>query len=712
MKFKKILFIALAVLGFTNAVKADEGMWLPMLINKNYDQMKRQGFKLTPQDIYDINKGSLKDAIVWFGGFCTGEIVSEKGLVLTNHHCGYDVIASKSTPQDNILDNGFWAKNLSEEKPAEGLFVSILVRMEDVTAEVNAATKGLSGAERAAKYAEVSKEIVSKATAGTGYEAFVRDMFKGNQYFVFVTEKFTDIRLVGTPPQSVGKFGGDTDNWMWPRHTGDFSMFRIYAGKDNKPATYSKDNTPYKPKRSLAVSLKGVKDGDFSMVFGYPGRTNRYENSYGIKLAIEKVNPAIVKLRDIRLKSWKEQMDKSDSVRLLLSSEYANIANYWKYFIGQTEQLKHLKVYDFKKSEEAKFQSWATNKPEYASILADYGKAYEAYTPYALYPVYLSQGIFGASAISFARSFMAVEAGLKAGKPDVATSMKEQADEYYKSFNLPSDKKILAGTLLAFYNDIPKSQHPAIISEILAKYGSADPEEAFKKYSNDLYATTMFASKEKTEAFLATPELGKLQNDPAYQYVMAFISNYREKFMKNVDAFNATNTSLGQQYVKGIMAMNSGKLMYPDANSTMRLTYGNIKAYAPKDAVKYDFVTTIDGVIEKYIPKDGEFDLPANYLELYKKKDYGQYANEKGQLIVGFISNNDITGGNSGSPVLNGNGELIGLAFDGNWEAMSGDIVFDQKYKRTICADIRYVLWCIDKLGNAPHIVKEMKLIK
>lgn len=712
MKFKRVLLIALAIIGFTNAVKADEGMWLPMLINKNYDQMKRQGFKLTPQDIYDINKGSLKDAIVWFGGFCTGEIVSEKGLVLTNHHCGYDVIASKSTPQDNILDNGFWAKNNSEEKPAEGLFVSILVRMEDVTAQVNAATKGLEGAEKTAKYAEVSKEIVAKATAGTGYEAFVRDMFKGNQYFVFVTEKYTDIRLVGTPPQSVGKFGGDTDNWIWPRHTGDFSMFRIYAGKDNKPAAYSKDNVPFTPKRSLAVSLKGVKEGDFSMVFGYPGRTNRYENSYGIKLAIEKVNPAIVKLRDIRLKAWKEQMEKSDSVRLLLSSDYANIANYWKYFIGQTEQLKHLKVYDYKKEEEAKFQSWTANKPEYTSILADYGKAYEAYTPYALYPVYLSQGIFGATAVSFARSFMPVEAGLKAGKTDAVAPMKEQSDEFYKSFNLPSDKKILAGTLLAFYNDIPKDQHPALVGEILVKYGADDPEAAFKKYSDDLYANTMFASKAKTEAFLAAPELSKLQNDPAYQYVTAFITNYREKFMKNVDAFNATNAALGQKYVKGIMEMNPGKLMYPDANSTMRLTYGNIKAYAPKDAVKYAYETTIDGVIEKYVPKDSEFDLPANYLDLYKKKDFGQYANEKGQLIVGFISNNDITGGNSGSPVLNGNGELIGLAFDGNWEAMSGDIVFDQKYKRTICADIRYVLWCVDKLGNAPHIVKEMKIVK
>ncbi|MCO4291635.1 S46 family peptidase [Solitalea sp. MAHUQ-68] len=712
MKFKKILLIVFAVIGFTNIVKADEGMWLPMLINKNYDQMKRQGFKLTAQDIYDINKGSLKDAIVWFGGFCTGEIVSDKGLILTNHHCGYDVIASKSTPQDNILDNGFWAKNHSEEKPAEGLFVSFLVRMEDVTAQVNAATKGLEGAEKAAKYAEVSKEIVAKATAGTGYEAFVRDMFKGNQYFVFVTEKYTDIRLVGTPPQSVGKFGGDTDNWVWPRHTGDFSMFRIYASKDNKPATYSKDNVPFTPKRSLAVSLKGVKEGDFSMVFGYPGRTNRYENSYGIKLAIEKVNPAIVKLRDIRLKSWKEQMEKSDSVRLLLSSDYANIANYWKYYIGQTEQLKHLKVYDFKKSEEAKFQSWAEGKADYSSILTDYGKAYQEYTPYALYPVYLAQGIFGPTAISYARSFMAVEAGLKAGKTDVTASMKDATEDYFKSFNIPSDKKILAGTLLAFYNDIPKDQHPALVGEILAKYGSADPEASFKKYSDDLYANTMFASKDKTEAFLATPDLAKLQNDPAYQYVSAFISNYRAKFMKNVDAFNATNAALGQKYVKGIMEMNPGKLMYPDANSTMRLTYGNVKAYAPKDAVKYDYVTTIDGVMEKYVPKDSEFDLPANYIELYNKKDFGQYANEKGQLIVGFISNNDITGGNSGSPVINGNGELIGLAFDGNWEAMSGDIVFDQKYKRTICADIRYVLWCIDKLGGAPHIVKEMKIVK
>ncbi|WP_142602025.1 S46 family peptidase [Solitalea koreensis] len=715
MNFKKLLLLVLTFIVLGNEVKADEGMWLPMLIHKNYDEMKKQGFKLTPKDIYDVNNASLKDAIVWFNGGCTGEVVSQQGLLLTNHHCGYEAIAANSTPQDNILDNGWYAKTQAEEKPIEGMWVSFLVRMEDVTDQVNAALKGVDATQRASKIAEVSKEIAKKAAEGTSYDTFVKDMFKGNQYFLFVMQKYTDIRLVGAPPQSVGKYGGDTDNWVWPRHTGDFSVFRIYANKENKPATFAKDNVPFKPKKALNVSMNGVKEGDFSMVFGYPGRTNRYESSNGVQLAIDKVNPAIVKLRDIRLKAWKEQMDKSDSVRLLLSSQYAQIANYWKYYIGQTEQIKHLKVVDYKKAQEVKFQQWAAGKAEYADLFSDWTKAYTQYSPYAAHPVYISQGIFASSAVSFARTFASLDQLLRMGNAaDISkstTGLKDQAVTFFKSFNLPSDKKILASELYAFYTDIPKDQHPALIDEILSKYGEADPEASFKKFADDVFATSIFASKDKTMAFLANPTSEALSSDPLYNYVNSFILNYRYKYAKYIDSFNGKNEELGRMYAKGILEMNSTKNMYPDANSTLRLTYGQVQAYSPKDAVSYNYVTTIDGVMEKYNPGDFEFDLPKKYIDLYNKKDFGRFTDKNGKLVVAFISNNDITGGNSGSPVLNGNGELIGLAFDGNWEAMSGDIVFDKKYKRTIVADIRYVLWCIEKLGDAPHIVNEMKLV-
>ncbi|HEY1008795.1 MAG TPA: S46 family peptidase, partial [Daejeonella sp.] len=381
LKYAVALLLVFAM-GLTNLAKADEGMWLPMLIGKNYEQMKKQGFKLTPEDLYSVNKASIKDAIVSFGGFCTGEIVSKNGLIFTNHHCGYDAAASNSTPENNILDNGFYAKSYQEEKPISGLFVRFLVRMEDVTPKVMAALAGVDEKGRAAKIAEISKQISADVTAGTTMEADVRDVYKANQFLLFVYERFNDIRLVGIPPQSIGKFGGDTDNWEWPRHTGDFSVFRVYADANNKAAAYSASNKPYTPKKSLPVSIKGVKNGDFAMVYGFPGRTDRYLTSYGVQTATERSNPTIVKLRDIRLKAWKEEMDKNVDVRLKMSSQYASIANYWKYYIGQTEQLKRLKIYESKQKEEAAFTAWAASNPEIANLMSQYKTAYDAYDPY------------------------------------------------------------------------------------------------------------------------------------------------------------------------------------------------------------------------------------------------------------------------------------------------------------------------------------------
>ena len=708
------------VFSFANTVKADEGMWIPMLIGKNYEQMKKQGFKLTAKDLYNANGSSLKDAIVHFGGFCTGEIVSDKGLIFTNHHCGYDAIASNSTAQNNILDNGFYAKNYGEEKPIDGLFVRFLQRMEDVTAQVNEATKGLKGAEKASKMLEVFNAISKAAVTGPTIEANVKDFYKSNQFILFVYERFDDIRLVGAPPQNIGKYGGDTDNWEWPRQTGDFSVFRVYAAKNNTPAKYAADNVPYKPKKFLPVSIKGVKNGDFSIVYGYPGRTDRYLTSYGVDLATEKVSPTIVKLRDIRLKAWKAEMDKSVETRLKLSSKYANIANYWKYYIGQTEQLKRLKVAESKRKDEKAFTEWAAQKTEFAGLMEQYDQIYKSIDPISVQRTYINEGFLASAwvpnAISIGRAWNAMDQ--KKGDDAFAAQVKGGVDKtlatYQETYNETADKKIFAQILASFYNDVPVKSQPKFFSEIAEKYWAGNPEATFQKYADYLWENSNFIKPEKLKAFMASnPSLDAVKNDPGYKYaVNLYPADYvKANFGSVVADFESKKEELDNLYLKAILEKNAGKIMYPDANSTMRLSYGNVQDYSPKDGIVYKTTTTIDGVMQKYIPGDSEFDLPANLIENYNKKNFGQYGND-GTLTVGFITNNDITGGNSGSPVINGNGELIGLAFDGNWEAMSGDIAFDKQFKRTICVDVRYVLWCIDVLGGAKNLIEELDLKK
>ncbi|WP_276480784.1 S46 family peptidase [Paraflavitalea pollutisoli] len=719
----KKLFIAIALMVSVFRSMADEGMWLPLLLGQQvYSDMVKRGLKLTKDQLYHINKASIKDAIIIFNGGCTGEIVSQEGLIFTNHHCGYDAIAKASSVTNNYLKDGFYAKSKDQEIPSQGLYVEFLLKIEDVTKEVEEAAKGTTGSERAAKvnaaiaavnqrYTDVSKNITGR----------VSPLFKGNQFLVFVYQRYNDIRLVGAPSESIGKFGGDTDNWEWPRHTGDFSVFRVYAAADGQPAEYAAGNKPLKPKYSLPVSIKGVKDGDYAMIYGYPGGTNRYESSYGVKQKIDINNPTLVKLRDMRLKYMFEQMKNDPAIKLQLASSYASIANYWKFFDGETKQLVKYDIYDKKKESEAKFQQWANGKAEYEPIFKDWGAAYDVWRPYSKHQVYLNEGIFGSPVLAFAASLQQIENAIvrKGSSVDIKKAVdaaKEARTAFLKEENKVSDQQILGTVLMMYYNEIDKNQHPAGFYEGLrGSFGDLKDENTYKKYAANVFNNTMIFDEGKWNAFTANPDATVLQADPAYATATAFVKNWVGKFLPQSQQFNARNAELGRLYLKGILNMDTvkAKKMYPDATFTMRVSYGNVKSYQPRDAVKYDYVTTLSGVLEKYQPGDYEFDLPANLLEAAKKKDYGQYIDAgRKDLVVGFITTNDITGGNSGSPVIDGNGNLIGLAFDGNYEALSHKIAFDPVYNRTICVDVRYVLWCIDKLGGASNIINELKLVR
>jgi hypothetical protein len=714
----KKLFVSIGLL-LSLAAFADEGMWLPYLVGQQkYADMKAKGLKLTAEQIYSINKSSLKDAIILFGSGCTGEIVSAEGLIFTNHHCGYGAIASASTMQRNYLRDGFYAKTKAEEIASPGLSVQFLVRIDDVTPQVLDSMKGLKWNEWEAKKSRVFTAIAKKATEGTGYEARVYSMFKDNQFIMYTYERYTDIRLVGTPPESVGKFGGDTDNWEWPRHTGDFSIFRVYTGKDGKPAPYSQDNVPLKAKSFLPISIKGIKEGDFSMILGYPGSTNRFETSYGVKLATDIKNPAFVQMRDIRLKAMFEEMKKDPAVKLQLASGYASLANYWKFYDGETKQLLKYDVYGTKKAQEDALNAWIkqNNKSEYANIFSGYEKAYQAWQPYAKHKEYYEQGITGPAVIKFANQMTTAERILTKGGGDINKAMADldkARNTLLAGLNKPSEQQMLGQLVQAFYKGIPADQQPVLFYNLMKQtFGPLSDDNTFKTWAASAFANSLILDDSKWNAFKANPDAGTLQNDPLYYTAKAFRENWA-KFQPQLDAFNTALGELGHLYLKAYREANAKKVMYPDANLSMRLSYGQVKAYKPRDGVRYDYVTTAAGLLEKYKPGDYEFDLPARQIELLKKKDFGQYIDPvRKDLVVAFITTDDITGGNSGSPVINGSGQLIGLAFDGNYEALSHKINFDKDLCRTICVDIRYVLWCIDKLGGASNIISELKLVK
>ncbi len=716
---KRILIFILA-LNFVSkpVLKADEGMWLPMLLGEQvYADMVKKGLKISKEQLYSINQASIKDAIVIFGGGCTAEIVSKEGLIFTNHHCGYNAIAAASTVEHNYLDDGFWAKSKNEEISAKGVSVQFLVKIADVTDKVNEKIKDLSASELSQKLNGIMAEIASKETEGTALEGRVVSMFKGNQFLLFVYERYKDVRLVGTPPQNVGKFGGDTDNWEWPRHTCDFSVFRVYTNKEGKPADYSADNVPMKPKYSLPVSIKGIKDGDFAMVYGYPGGTNRYETSFGVKLKTDVENPSLVSLRDTRLKLMFDEMKKDTKTKLQLAGSYAGIANYWKFFDGETKQLLKFKTYEEKQANEAAFTAWAKGKPEFENIFAEYSKIYDAWRPYAKQRVYLNEGILGSPLIAFAGALQKFDVALTRGDKDISKTtdaLKKAWKAFYESENVASDKNILAFVTQEFYTQVDQAQHPkGFYNWLSGKFGDLKNKQAFTLFADHVFNNTFLLDSVKWNAFISNPDTAKLHKDAAYMVANAFNSNFSNNYQKYFTDFNAQNFYLGRAYLKGVLEMNKGKKMYPDANFTMRVSYGHVKSYVPRDGVKYSHVCTMQGVLDKYKPKDYEFDLPAKFVELAKKKDFGQYVDAATKdLVVCYITTNDITGGNSGSPIMNANGELIGLCFDGNYEALSHKIAFDKDLNRTINVDIRYVLWVIDKLGGASNIIAELDLKK
>jgi len=716
MKKLFLLPILALLLAFNTAVKADEGMWIPMLVERlNYEDMQKLGLKLTAEEIYSINNSSLKDAIVHFGRGCTGEIISGQGLLLTNHHCGYGRIQAHSTVEHDFLKNGFWAMSLEEELPNPGLTVRFLVSMEDVTGQVTAQlTADMNESERNAKISEVSNALSKQATEDTHYESFVRGFFGGSEFYLFIFETFKDVRLVGAPPSSIGNFGDDTDNWMWPRHTGDFSLFRVYSGPDGKPADYSKDNIPLKPKHYLPVSVAGYEEGDFSMILGYSGSTDRYRTSYGVELGLNTTNMSIVKIRQEKLDIIRAETSKSDAVRIQYASKDAGISNYWKYFIGQTKGLKRLKVYEQKVAIEDNFREWVESSPEnrekYGQALPLIEDAYKVISQYALANVYYREAALrGPEIISYAAGFRALEEEMAKDKPDrekldnIISGLKERAEGYFKDYYLPIDRNMFAAMMRLFHEDVPTGQQPGFLAATLKKY-----KGDFDRWAADVFARSVLTSLENVNAFLEKPRLKTLQKDPAYQAYKAF-SEKAEEIRKATAEASVQLTRGNRLFIAGLREMHPGRTFYPDANSTMRFTYGTVRGYHPADAVYYQHYTTLEGVMEKEDPTNYEFIVPEKLKELHQARDYGRYG-EDGVMKVCFLTDHDITGGNSGSPVINAKGELIGLAFDGNWEAMSGDIAFEPSVQRTINVDIRYVLFIIDKFAGAGHLVEEMTI--
>ena len=713
---RRLNVLLLVVILFVGRAVADEGMWLPSLIHKlNIDEMQEMGLELSAEDIYSINNSSLKDAIVALDrGSCTAELVSGDGLLLTNHHCGFGEIQTHSSVENDYLQDGFWAMSRDEELPNPGKTVSFLVRVEDVTDQVlSDITDEMTEKERSSIINSATGSIESKAKGDTHYETYVRSFFNSNRYYLFVTETFRDVRLVGAPPQALGKFGGDTDNWMWPRHTADFAMFRVYSGPDGKPADYSEDNIPYQPRHFLPVSLKGIEESDFAMVMGYPGGTNRYKTSYGVDYTMKVTNPVRVEVREKKLDILGDYMKTSQKARIQYASKYARSSNYYKYSIGQNRGLDNLNVISKKKALEDEFTRWVNSSNErrekYGKALEYIADSYSESSDSRAREYMAEAMIRGPEIFMFAYRALPLYRMLEDDDTNydrvnmVAERMKESLDRHFKDYHAPTDQKVVAELLGLYAENNDPTYYPEFFEDAQKK--------GFEKYTEKMFKKSIFNEKEELEEFLQDPDFKTLKKDPAFQAARDIFDKYRE--IGELAGEKDEQLSTGRRlFVAGLMEMQADKNFYPDANSTMRLTYGKVLDYEPRDGVIYKYYTTTDGYLEKEIPGDDEFHVPERMKNLLLSEDFGRYANENGELVACFITNNDITGGNSGSPVINGRGELIGIAFDGNWEAMSGDIAFEPDLQRCINVDIRFVLWIIDKYAGATHLIDEMEVVE
>jgi hypothetical protein len=724
MKIRTLVIALAMTLVLPNAVRADEGMWLLSLIGKNYQDMQKAGFKLTPEDIYSINQSCLKDAIVGLGNagspfwhFCTGEIISDKGLISTNHHCGYGKLQEHSSVEHDYLRDGFWAYSMDQELPNPGLTASILVRMEDVTDQVKkVVTDDMSESDRDAAVKKVCDQIAEDAVKGTQYSAKVKPMFNENQYFLFIHIIYKDVRLVGAPPSSMGKFGGDTDNWSWPRHTCDFSMFRIYTAPDGSPADYSADNVPLKPKHHLPVNAGEINDGDFAMVMGFPGTTNHFLTSYGLEETMNITNKLVYELRTVKINILREEMASSQATRIKYASKYASCSNYWKYSNEQNKALKALNTMGVKKEVESEYMQWARKQknPKYVRALDLIQKGYAARAVAEEAEQYLVEGFLTGpelllQAVRVYNNLEAAESPEYADYKDaIIEGLKTKAAEFYKDYNMETEMRVMTGLFAHVYKHMNQQYMP----QFLIKAGKKKDGD-FSKYVKEMFDESIFATEESFMKFMEKPNLKKLAKDPIYKAGKEAYERYME-VMDIVPQEEQDNLKRGiRDFTDGILQINEGrKLMSPDANSTIRLTYGNVMSYDPRDGVSYHYYTTMKGVIEKEDPENSEFNVPARLKELYNKKEFGSYANKNGELPTCFITNNDITGGNSGSPVINGKGQLIGLAFDGNSEAMSGDIDFEENLQRCICLDSRYMLWVIDIYAGAKNLIAEMDIVR
>ncbi|MGQ1910473.1 S46 family peptidase [Marinifilum sp. RC60d5] len=724
-KLSLLLIAGFLLLGVK--VKADEGMWIPMLLKKyNIEDMQKAGFKLSADDIYNINQACLKDAVIGLGRegspfhhFCTGELISDEGLIVTNHHCGYGAIQNHSTLEHDYLKDGFWAMSRDQELVNEGITASFLVRMADVTQQVlDSVTSETKEADRQKMIRKHIKKIVEAAEKDSDYRASVKPFYNGNQYFLSVYEIYKDVRLVGAPPSAIGKFGGDTDNWMWPRHTGDFSMFRIYANKDNKPASYSKDNVPMKPKQSFKISLKGVNQDDFTMVFGYPGTTTEYLTSHAIKMMTEVDNPHKIKIRTKKLDLMRADMDASALVRIQYSAKYAGVANSWKRWQGEIKGLRRLNAIDKKQQLEKEFEQWANSQPDlkkkYAGVLNKMEGLYKEMAPVSLARDYaLEAGFRGAEAVGLALKFKSLSQLTKkdADKaPGYVKSLSKASRAFFKNYNKPTDQKLLAATLKMYSDNLEDKYLPKEIINIRTKY-----KGDFEAYAKKAMNKSVFTDQAKLNQLLGTYKLSmgkKLAKDPIFVLANSIRFFYESEIAPVYSKLNSKTVRLQRTYMAGLMEMQPEKTFYPDANSTFRVHYGKVSGYKARNAVTYDHYTTLEGIIEKDNPDIFDYDVPQKLKDLYHKKDFGVYMNEKGEMPVCFAATNHTTGGNSGSPVLNANGELIGLNFDRAWEGVMSDIMYDAEICRNVSLDIRYVLFLVDKFAGAGYLLDEMNIVK